>query len=317
MNAAGGCRERKLETNVSEQGAEPLRCCGYGDESRFNVGRYRSIALVSLEERHEDSLENKIRKMLDESDVTEFKWVKLNGAKERFAAIKLLSLLVDQAVDGRLRADVLIWDTMDKRHIVNRRDDIANLERMYYQLLKNVLRERWPDESLWAIFPDEHTSLDWNSIQQYLSRASFELEIEPKLFTGWNFRMTLRTEFKITKILPCESCDVPLIQVADLLAGLGAYSCQKYDTYEQWLRASSSQQELSFDVVKQECKLSGSDRERVQVLKEFDRMCKERALGVSLKTERGLRTFNPERPLNFWLYKPQSDKDKAPVKIED
>jgi len=218
------------------------------------------------------------------------------------------------ACGGRLRSDVLIWDTMDKRHVVNRRDDIANLERMYYQLLKNVLRERWPDESLWTVFPDEHTSIDWKSIQEYLARASIEVDIEPKMFTGWNFRMTLRTEFKIKEILPCNSCNVPLVQAADLLAGLGAYSCQKYDEYEQWLKNESSQQELLFDAPKSLVKFSGADRERFPVLLEFDRMCKDRKLGVSLKTERGLRTFDPKNPLNFWLYRPQSDNDKAPVK---
>ena len=38
-------------------------------------------------------------------------------------------------------------------------------------------------------------------------------------------------------------------------------------------------------------------------------------LGVSLKTNNRLQTFNRNNPINFWNYEPQGDYDKAPVKF--
>jgi hypothetical protein len=52
------------------------------------------------------------------------------------------------------------------------------------------------------------------------------------------------------------------------------------------------------------------------VLKKFDETCKERKLGVSLKTKKGLWTPDPQRPINFWLYEPQHPEDKAPQKAK-
>jgi len=51
-------------------------------------------------------------------------------------------------------------------------------------------------------------------------------------------------------------------------------------------------------------------------LAEFNAACKSKKLGVSLKTHRGLRTLNPESPINFWWYEPQHDADRAPTKRE-
>jgi hypothetical protein len=54
--------------------------------------------------------------------------------------------------------------------------------------------------------------------------------------------------------------------------------------------------------------------ERFQVLYEFDGGCKNRKMGVSLKTFGGLKTLDPRRPINFWWYEPQHEMDKAPTR---
>jgi hypothetical protein len=61
-------------------------------------------------------------------------------------------------------------------------------------------------------------------------------------------------------------------------------------------------------------RLSNSLRERCKVLSHFDQQCKNNKMGISLRHWRGLRTVGPNKPINFWWYEPQSDKDKAPKK---
>lgn len=130
-----------------------------------------------------EKLSNDLSKRLSASNVKEFKWKKVNGAKERFAALKLCDFAVEYAYQGILRIDVLIWDTEDARHKVLLRDEIANLQRMYYHLFKNVLRLRWLSDAVWQLYPDEHTAMDWEIVQDFLEYASENVGIERSLFT--------------------------------------------------------------------------------------------------------------------------------------
>lgn len=116
---------------------------GFSDESNWNTGRFRSLGLVTAPLEYLDGLARELRHLLEESDMAEFKWKKLDGAKERFTAQKMCKFTVDKACAMQLRVDVLVWDIQDSRHSVHGRDDIANLQRMYYHLFRNVLRARW------------------------------------------------------------------------------------------------------------------------------------------------------------------------------
>jgi hypothetical protein len=52
----------------------------YGDESFHNRGRYRSIAIVTLEADASATVSQTVRSLLDEYGVKEFKWQKLRQA---------------------------------------------------------------------------------------------------------------------------------------------------------------------------------------------------------------------------------------------
>jgi hypothetical protein len=58
-------------------GASPSHVA-YSDESHHNVGRFRSLGVISLRA--------DLAAILRESDAHEFKWQKLKNAKYRFAA---------------------------------------------------------------------------------------------------------------------------------------------------------------------------------------------------------------------------------------
>jgi hypothetical protein len=114
------------------------------------------------------------------------------------------------------------------------------------------------------------------------------------------------------QIVPSKSEGEPLIQVADLLAGVATFSRTHIDTYRRWKVRESGQENL-FD--KEEETFSGGEREKCAVLSDFRHRCQRCALPVSLNSTRGLKTRDPRIALNFWHYEPQRGVDKAPTRI--
>jgi hypothetical protein len=264
-----------------------------------------------------EGLEKETRRLLNESNVHEFKWHKLDGANERIAAIKLCRLAIKGCCTGRLRIDVLIWDIEDSRHKILKRDDVANLQRMYYHLFKNVLRVRWPNQANWSLHPDEHTAMDWNTVKDCLKHVSTSREVVKDLFTGGKFKIRLKQDFGICQINPSSADEHPLLNVIDLFAGLAAFSYEKYDLYERWERKQSPQQKLFQEENEgKDVQVSRISKERFKVLNLFNSNCKKNRLGVSFENKRGLWTPNPSNPMNFWLYKAQHPLDQAPRRVQ-
>lgn len=268
----------------------------FADETSYNTGRFPGIALVSLPQSDASKVGQDIGRILQQSNVNEFKWERLNSAKSRFAAIRLIDYAIEQAADKMLRVDVLTWDMQDGRHQVPKLDKIANLQRMYYHLFRNVLRTRWSDEAIWQLRPDEHSAMAWDKVLDYLDIGSLSWVPSDKL------ELRLKRDFQIHEIQPAKSNQEPLVQLADLFAGLGSYSRACYGRYQSWQKSPLA------------AELSHTDRERCRVITELDQRCKRRRLGVSLKTHHGLRTLNPQKPINFWWYVPQHATDTAPTR---
>lgn len=285
----------------------------YSDETSYNVGRFRGIGLVTARREEALALTGEFGRLLRDGDISELKWERLRGARERDVALKMLGLAVKKASAGLLRLDILIWDTQDSRHAVKGRDDLANLQRMYYQLLKNVLRERWPDGSVWRLHPDEQTGIDWETIGGFLELAGMQVE-DVGLLDAGQFSLRIKKEFSIDRIVPCRSDVEPLVQLADLCGGLGVYSREHYGRYEHWLNAAGPQPPLFGSSTGASAGLGRADWARCELLHRFHGLCKGQKLGVGLEGSRGLRTRNPARPVNFWWYQPQSERDKAPTK---
>lgn len=284
---------------------------GFSDESHWNEGRFRSISLVSLSLDQLENVNSGLRNLLVESNVSEFKWNKLSGARERSAAMKMCEFAVERALASQLRIDVLVWDTQDRRHNVLKRDDIGNLQRMYYHLFHNVLRKRWPDNAIWRLHPDEHTAMNWQTVEDCLGNVAKRVEVDDSLFTSGKFRIRLRQEFSIEEIQAVASGNHPLLQLADLFAGLAVFSREKYGMYREWKDRNSGQAKL-FDDGNGTDAPSRSSQERFQVLAKLSDLSKKHRLDVSLEIKQGLWTPNPKKPLNFWMYEPQHPLDKAP-----
>jgi hypothetical protein len=281
----------------------------YADESNWNVGRYRSVATVTVLGSEHDRIVDRIRGLLDESSVVELSWKDLKGAKERLGAVKIVDVIIEEACVANLRVDVLMWDMEDARHAgVRGRDDVANLGRMYHHLFVNVLRSKWPNGSTWSMHPDEHSQVDWETLQKTVEAKGGDRVEGPTIEAVGDL-----TEFRVVQLVPRESHGHPLIQVADLFAGIMPYSHAKFDEFERWL-PSSAEQAAPPDTKEPSDRLSGSDAELFVVLRDLKQACSDRKLYVSLERSRGLRTMKPKGPINFWIYEPQSEQDRAPTK---
>ena len=286
----------------------------YSDESYYTNDRYRSVAVVTFENTNKDQFSNSFRQLLDDSQVSEFKWNKLRQARERFAAIKLIDKVISLAQKKLLRVDVLIWDTQDSRHQVEARDDIANLQRMYYHVFKNVLKARWSAQSTWFLLPDENSALDWQSVHDYLDTAGLSFQVSGGLFDDKPFSIRLSRDFQIIGIKEISSEKEAICQVADLFAGMGAYSHSSFTKYQEWKERENGQIRLFAEASAENRKFTNSEKERFIIMKHLDDSCKKNKFRVSLKSGKGFKTFDPRFPINFWVYEPQNANDKAPSK---
>lgn len=279
-------------------GTHPLHRIAYSDESSWNVGRYRAVAAISVPEAQATQTNLRISSVLKDSGVNEFAWKKVADARYRFAAMKLVDLVL--ASLRTVRVDVLLWDTYDRRHDIQGRDDIRNLERMYYWLFKTTMERLG---GTWTLRPDEHSAIDWATLGKVLAHSSRRHNRRYQVLE------TLARSVSVRGISPCVSKANPVVQLADLMCGLVVYSWSSYGIYESFCNLNQARLLDVGDPV-----IGQTDTERCAVLSHFDRGCKARALRISLKTHRGLCSKGPG-PVRVWRWQVQHELDRAPLRL--
>src|SRR6266516_2834685 len=215
-----------------------MRYVAYSDESNITAVRYRSICAFSfpLEEVH--FVTSGLQEILQDSGVTEFKWEKLRSAKYRFCALKFIDHVVSCCRQSRWRIDVVVWDTHDTRHAIRNRDDRKNFERMFFHLLRNAMCRRELN-STWELLPDEKLDVDWDTVGDCLQSVGkwkkyFEHPLLNEAFSEQFFRLE--------RLQTVQSHREPACQLADLFAGLAAFSRTMAPQYAKWQMDTSDQQ---------------------------------------------------------------------------
>jgi hypothetical protein len=282
------------------------RYAAFSDESKHSDGRFRSIATVSLDADIVLSVSDAVKRICDESDVREFKWQKLAGARERFCAVKVIDHLCSDLIPPGVRVDVIIWDTHDARHKRANRDDPANFERMFFHLHHGTMRRR-PRGAHWHLRPDEQVEIDWATVRSCLSAAGrSRRRFEHPLFPPHE------DQFEVRSFKEVVSTETPLCQLADFFAGIAPYTREKANTIRAWLRTRNGQQSL--DGMNSDLTLSRSDKERLPVVEHLYERCLTARLGVSLETDGYFRSRRGDGAINFWHYEPQHSRDRAPTR---
>jgi hypothetical protein len=261
----------------------------YADETRYNVGRYRGLAVVSLRLADADAFRAEARSLLQTSGVHELKWVEVRTARHRFAANKLITWAFNALGAGALRVEVVTWDA-EEQHPAPGESGIATLQQMYGLLLGTTLRRYQSAGGLVRVCPDEQDALNWPALEHYLAAQALPIE----------------------RVVPCHSHHEPMVQLADVLAGLAVYSRSAYDRYEAWKAVAGLDLELLHpeDVPEPP---SRSDRERFLVLAELLMECASHHAPIQLAGERGLLTTDAAFALQFASYQPPD----APVSRRD
>ena len=286
--------------------AREITNVAFADECSFNLSGFRSIAVVSARLDFVGSLRVDVDRLVPGS---EFRFRDLREGRMRDAAIALIDHVLP-LLGSNLRVDVLVWSTEDSRRKgVVGRDDVADLERMYFHLLEGVTTTKWKDSGRWVVHPDEQSEVDWETMSQILARSRRPTEggglIEKRELEG------LARLSKLHQLKPLRSVDEPLIQVADLFAGLSVFSWREREKYEAWEAHLSGQGTLMDHPAEPE--LSTGDINRCRVLGHLLDRCRREKRGIGISSG-GLRTRDWSRPLNFWPWEPQSDLDKAPIR---
>lgn len=285
----------------------PFTHFAFSDDSGHQDGRYNSLAITTLKKERLDSFDSQLEKLWKSSGINnEFKWRKLRDAKHRFAAEKIINFIFNN--QHFIRIDIIIWDLADSRHknLIGR-DDSENLVRMYYHLVSSTLSKRWSiRSSLWKWYPDKQSSVDWDTLRDCINNKKHPCVAD--LFNK-------NPDFECVKleVEPTNSRKYYFIQVSDLFAGMGAYSFGHFDKYKKWQRQNSCQIPL-FPEEKQN--FSNTEKERFQIIYNFDRTCKKYGLRIGFDSTRGFNSYNPNTFINFWPYRPQHKYDRAPRKIK-
>lgn len=280
----------------------------FSDESSHTQGRFRSIASVSLPAEEVPLLQAKLEKLLTDASLDELKWSELRGRKRIAAAQKFLDVAIEEAVRGRLRIDTVIWDIEDFRHRVTDRDDLRNYERMYFHLHRSLMARRGAGAK-WHLRPDEQIQIDWSTLESCLAA-------DGTFNTGADHPLLSREFASLPPMLltmkQVKSHDQSICQLADLFAGIAAYSRERSGVIRALLRAADGQGTLIAGI--DAPNISKKDEQRFSLVQKLNGECKRHRLGVSLRTGGYFQTKDPANPINFWHYEPQHPSDRAPTK---
>ncbi len=286
----------------------------FSDESYHTHGIFRSIAAVSLPYSSPDqyiALSDELRCKLKCTTKGELKWKNV-GSRGR-NNIKRAKAIVDFVLSKlslELRIDILIWDINDSRHSIEERDDVANYARMYFHLHRNLIRRRGKN-TYWHLRPDTLSTIDWDTTQSCLKNDGTwqrSAHSEPVLFKEMREVAPYVKSFK-----QVNSAETPFVQLADLFAGMAAYTRSNSQVVKVLMKEEQGIQDLFANGPT--CRVKNTDRARFKVISHLHQHCRRRRLGVSLTEEGYLRTLDPQNPINFWHYEPQCSQDKAPTKF--
>jgi len=286
----------------------------YSDESGFPSGRYQAIAVVSGSGADLAELRELLSECLARASWRELKFTRVRGdSSHSRCAMGFLEHTVEFARARRIRVDTLVWDMHDGRHAITGRDDVACLERMYYHVLTNMAR-RWRQEA-WRFYPDEQSSVNFLEIRNYLNMTISRRPKRGQPSLLQLFRVE-RHAFRFKELEPTDSRKEPLIQLADLFAGMACFSRQDVPNCCKWLR-TVKEGHLPLPLAEFPAETSpppASKCCRYELIGHLHHLCRKHRLSVDLHRRGYLWTPRPTCAINFWHYKPQRPNDKAPLR---
>ncbi|MHA1280319.1 MAG: DUF3800 domain-containing protein [Candidatus Helarchaeota archaeon] len=281
----------------------------YSDESCHTTQHdYGSIAILSFPASIKISLESQILPIV-KALPKELKWSNLKNERFYQASIGIFNILFSYAVRGELRVDSIIWQTHDHRYPRNQTNTGEKLSVLYFLRLRDLVSKRWGRDTRWSIYADEQQQIDWDQLSEFLviseSRSFVSTLFGPEYDLNWLRRN--HSIFSLEQIQSVKSIHEPFIQVADIFAGAGAYSHNNSKELLQWINTESSQEfengcnQIAFDFLSNDKKkLSSKHKWHCKFIQYLQDQCKTKSYQVSISEFKGLHTFDPTSPFNFF-----------------
>lgn len=281
----------------------------YSDEAYYTRDHdFGAIAMLSFPSKIKPELEAKVYPLV-KSLPDELKWSNLKSKPYYETSIKIFDLLFDYAAKGLLRVDSIIWQTNDPRYPRNQTNSGDKLSVLYYLRLRDTLSKRWGPDTVWRIYVDEHNQMNWDDLESYLDNASLRKYMSTIFGDDYDFEWLRenRSKYVIQEIKSVRSIDEPFIQIADIFAGASAYSHNCSTKLLDWIKYESlkekkdgcNQMTFAFPILK-ENKLNSKDKWRCRFIEYLQNQCKTKTYQVSIKECKGLHTFKPASPFNFF-----------------
>jgi hypothetical protein len=276
----------------------------YSDESGINVGdRYTSVSVVSGEAEALNYLRDRLGETLRDKNVDEVKFSNITRYERPVteAAADFVGCVVnDFAIYNRVRIDTI---TTDNRCLSGGDYDSGSdpdLEGMYCHLLSNVGR-RW-GSTKWDFYPDEHPGVNWSGIVSCLNMTSMlTAEGNKEAFID---RTDEDAQFEFSEVEELDSVGEPLVQLADLFAGMARFSHEDNGGCAEWVaRGDERQGILMPSMAWDKGNITRLKECRYRLIGGLYSLCRRHRLYVSLRSEKHLRTWRPQSPINFWDYR--------------
>ena len=277
----------------------------YSDESGINVGdRYTSVSVVSGEAEVLNCLRDKLGKTLRDKNVDEVKFseIKRYGSSVAKAAINFIECTVnDFAIYNRVRVDTI---TTDNACLAGDNYDSGNkpeLERMYYCVLANIVR-RWR-YTKWGFSPDMNSGINWSEIVSFLNMSRLQKRVKKPLLI--ELMLSEDVQFQFSEVEQLNSAEEPLVQLADLFAGMARFSHEDNVNCAEWVERwrDVKQGELIPYMARNNGNITRSKECRYRLIGGLYFLCRRHGLYVSIRSENHLKTWRPQNPINFWDYR--------------
>ena len=275
----------------------------FTDESNYNSGEHRSLSIIMINEFKVKVIDDKLKEILNKYkiNIKSFKWNKINNRKKQKALIEFLMFLFPFLEKRLVFITTLKWSINDSRHCIIGRDDLSNLSFMYYKLIFDIVNRKTENGDNVKIFPDYNDVINWEELEKILSNS--EIHNTEKIKIRDSF---IEVGSKKVFLEPSTTEDKYLIQIADIFAGIARGSFEDYKHYVHWLNSPEDSTD-SHD-------FSGREKCRFEIYDIINKWAKRNKLYISLDSKQGFFSYKPDSPLNFWVYSPQHENDKAPTK---
>jgi hypothetical protein len=217
----------------------------YSDESGINdEDRYTSVSIVSGKEIILNNLREKLAKEVSDKGIKEAKFSKITGyssPKTQAARAFIKIAINDFTAFRKIRIDTI---TRDNQSYGNKPD----LEHMYYCLLSHIVRQ-WKNTK-WDFYPDVNFKINWGEIVSFLNLTRLRKKAKYPLL----MELVLHENplFQFGEVKQLRSIREPLIQLADLFAGLARFSHEQNIDCSRWIvrQGNGWQSEMKMGAVK-------------------------------------------------------------------